>query len=80
MKRTWTIRVGYIFWPIIFALCVWFVRWVIFVPGDETRAITCPRRESLIQVYDAAEAVRPLKAYERRRLEDLRRYVERWCQ
>jgi len=80
MKRVWTIHGEYIVWPIILALLGWFFWWLAFVPNDDTRAISCPRREKLIDLYGGVEADRPLKAYEQRRLADHRRYVESWCQ
>lgn len=49
-------------------------------PSGAERAALCPRHERMVELYE--EQVRqgaPLRAYERRDLEEHIRYITRWC-
>jgi hypothetical protein len=69
-----------LFWLPIAAGVLYLFWWIFLVPSTSTRAMLCPKHADRVELYDAAEALRPLKEYEFKARAESERYLESWCQ
>lgn len=84
MSRPTLMIPGWLIVLACFFVALFSVLWVVgrLMPGPSTgeRVVMCPKYEAQVEHWEEVEAARPLRAYEVRQQEEVREWLDKWCQ